>query len=126
MYIGVSVLGGFDLKKTKVDVLGTTYEVSLGDKEEIGLDKDHLGECRIFGKKILVKTSQDDCKDLEELRLRTQETVAHEIFHAFINESGVDLEPDIEEQIACFYMKNWRKMSNSILEVLDETGFLDK
>lgn len=47
-------------------------------------------------------------------------------FHAFINESDVDLEPDIEEQIACFYMKNWRKMSNSILEVLDETGFLDK
>ena len=44
----------------------------------------------------------------------------------FINESGVDLEPDIEEQIACFYMKNWRKMNNSILEVLDETGFLDK
>ena len=114
------------MKKTKVDVLGTTYEVSLGDKEEIGLDEHHLGECRIFGKKILVKTSQDDCKDLEELRLRTQEAVAHEIFHAFINESGVDLEPDIEEQIACFYMKNWRKMSNSILEVLDETGFLDK
>ena len=122
----IVILGGSDMKRIKTEILGTTYEVSLGDKEEIELDKDHLGECRIFGKKILVKTNQDDCKDSEELRLRTQETVAHEIFHAFINESGVDIEPEIEEQIACFYMKNWRKMSNSILEVLDETGFLDK
>ena len=121
----IVILGGSDMKRIKTEILGTTYEVSLGDKEEIGLDKDHLGECRIFGKKILVKTNQDDCVE-DELRVRTQEAVAHEIFHAFINESGIDLEPSVEEQIACFYMKNWRKMNNAVLEVLDETGFLDK
>lgn len=105
-------------------VLGTKYEVLLGDREEIGISKDNMGECRNYSKKILVSTEQDDCTE-EELMIRTQEIVAHEIFHAYANEAGLDLTPDTEEMVANFFMKTWRKMNNSILEVLDESGFLD-
>lgn len=105
-------------------VLGTNYEVLLGDRDEIGIAEENMGECRSFSKKILVSTTQDDCTE-EELRVRTQEVVAHEIFHAYVNEAGLDLTPDTEERVASFFMKTWRKINNSILEVLDKTGFLD-
>ena len=106
-------------------VLGTPYTLKLGDRKEINMPDDNMGECRIYSKQILVCTEIGDCTE-RELEVRIQEIVAHEIFHAYMNEAGVDLEPDTEEMLATFFMKNWRKMNNSILEVLDETGFLDK
>lgn len=106
-------------------VLGTYYEVLLGGREEIGIAEENMGECRVYAKKILVCTDRGDCTE-EELRVRTQEVVAHEFLHAYLNEAGVDLEEGNEEKLCDFYMKNWRKLNNSILEVLDKSGFLDK
>ena len=113
------------MKKLVHNIMGTDYEVLLGQKLEIGISDENMGECRNYSKKILVSTEQDDCTD-RELEVRTQEVVAHEIFHAYANEAGLDLTPDNEEMVANFFMKTWRKMNNSILTVLDETGFLDK
>ena len=107
------------------NVFGADYEVLIGERSEIGLDEDHLGVCRVYAKKILVAIDKQDC-DEKELQVRTQEVVAHEIFHAYLNEAGLELEENLEERLADFYMKNWRKMSNSIFEVLDKSGFLDK
>lgn len=107
------------------NVLGTDYEVLMGDREEIGLDEEHMGECRVYAKKILVCTEKGDCTD-EELQVKVQEIVAHEFLHAYLNEAGVDIEIGDEEKMCDFYMKNWRKLNNSILGVLDESGFLDK
>lgn len=104
-------------------VLGTDYEVLLGSREEIGLDKEHMGECRIYSKKILVCTEEEDCTK-EELSKKVQEIVAHEFLHAYLNEAGVDIAYGDEEKMCDFYMKNWRKMSNSIIDVLDRSGFL--
>lgn len=105
-------------------VLGTNYEVLIGSKEEIGIAEQNDGECRLYAKQILVSTEKGDCTD-EELRVKVQEIVAHEFFHAYLNEAGV-VDSGDEEKICDFYMKNWRKLNNSILEVLDESGFLDK
>lgn len=107
------------------NVLGTPYEVLLGDRKEICMSEDNMGECRVYSKKVLVCTEQGDCTE-EELEVRVQEIIAHEFFHAYANEAGLDLDGDTEEMIATFFMKNWRKMNDSILTVLDETGFLDK
>ena len=112
------------MKKLIHSVLGTYYEVMLGEKDQLDMSEENMGECRSYSKKILVSTSQDDCTE-EELRVRTQEVVAHELFHAYANEAGLDLDPDTEEKVASFFMKTWKKMNNSILEVLDESGFLD-
>lgn len=108
----------------KHSVLGSEYSVVLGKREEIGLSEDNMGECRIYGKEILVSTDSGDCS-CTELEKRVQEVVAHEMLHAYLNEAGIGLDDDVEEMLCCFYMKNWRKLNNSILEVLEESGFLD-
>lgn len=112
------------MKKLIHNVLGTNYEVLLGTKSQIGIAEENMGECRVYAKKILVCTDQGDCTE-EELRVKVQEIVAHEFLHAYLNEAGVDITDGDEEKMCDFYMKNWRKMNNSILEVLDKSDFLD-
>lgn len=108
------------------NIMGTKYVVKFGTREEIGLSPENLGLCRIYEKEILVCTEMGDCKTEKEWRAQTSEILAHELFHAYVNESGIDLEvDDAEEVMAYFYMKNWRKMNNSILAILDEIGLLD-
>ena len=112
------------MKELKIDVMGCPYRVLVGKADEIHIDKENMGECRTWGKKILVKTDKEGCKK-RELEVRTQEILAHEIFHAYLNECGLELDSQVEEQLANFFMKNWRKMNNSVLECLDELGLLD-
>ena len=107
------------------DVLGTEYEIMFGTKEKIGLSEEHMGLCKVYAKQILVHIGADDC-DEKELKKRTEEIVAHELFHAYLNESGIEIDEEVEEVIANFYTKNWRKMNNSILEVLGRSGYLNK
>ena len=105
-------------------VLGTDYEVLIGCRDEINIAEENMGECRVYAKKILVCTDQVVCTE-EEWRVEVQESVAHEFRHAYLKEAGVDLTDGDEEKLCDFYMKNWRKLNNSILEVLDKSGFLD-
>lgn len=107
------------------NVLGTNYTVETGDRKTLDMCEEHSGECKVYTKEILVCTEKEDCTK-EELNLVVSEIVAHEIFHAYVNEAGIDIDERTEEAMASFFMKNWRKMNNSILEVLDVTGFLDK
>lgn len=104
------------------EVLGTTYHIQLGERNEIDLKEEFDGVCEIYKHNIKVlHSSEDDLTDLEKEN-RTQEVLAHELFHAYLNEAGIDLDDGVEEQLACFYMKNWRKLNNSILDVLDNLG----
>lgn len=107
------------------NVLDTPYTVKVGKKDLINIADDNMGECKTYAKEILVCTEDEKCTE-KELRVRTQEILAHEFLHAYLNEAGVELSDEAEEKICYFFMKNWRKMNNSILEVLDELGFLDK
>ena len=108
------------MKEVIHNVMGAEYTILFGDKEEIGLAKENMGECRVYSKRILVCTEVDDCTE-EELEMRTREILAHEIFHAYLNEAGIEIEEDGEELLASFYMKNWEKMTNSIKEVYRNT-----
>lgn len=114
------------MKQSKVSVLDTEYLVNIGERKEIGLSEENMGECRIYSKKINVLDSMDDCVLVSESEQRAREIIAHEIFHAFCNESGLAVDDDTEELFATWYMKVWRKMSNAILQVLDENGLLDE
>ena len=107
------------------NILNTPYSIKVGSREELHLNEGNIGECRVFSKDILVCTDTEDCNEFE-VSVRTGEVLAHEIFHAYSNEAGLVLDDETEEMIATFYMKNWRKMTNSILEVLDKMDFLDK
>ena len=101
------------------NILGTVYEVFLGKRKDIGVDECNAGECRIYSKQIKVCTDEEDCTE-KELKVRIEEITAHEIFHAYVNEAGIDLDDSTEEQLATFYMKNWKKMHNSVLEILNK------
>lgn len=113
-----------EYKEVECNVLDTPYTVKLGKRELIHIDKDNMGECRTFAKEILVCSVDSECTE-KEIEVRTQEILAHEFFHAYLNEAGISLEPEVEEKVCDFYMKNWRKMTNSIYKVLDEIGLLD-
>lgn len=113
------------MKKSLVNVLGEEYTCKLGERCEVGLSPDFEGECRPYLKELRVLHSLEGVDSVEEKDSRTEGIVAHEIFHAFVSESGLDIPEDVEETLACWYMKMWRKMNNSILQVLDENGLLD-
>ena len=112
------------MKTSLHNILGTEYTVMFGSRKELNLSEEYMGECHIYSKKILVCTEIGELSE-EELRVRVQEILSHEFLHAYLNEAGVDLVNGDEEKVCDFYMKNWRKLNNSILEVLDENGFLD-
>ena len=102
----------------EVNILGTNYNVMFGNKRALGMSEENAGECRVFTKLILVNTDDEDCTS-EELEVRTQEIVAHEVLHAYINEAGVSC-GNGEEVVCDFFMKNWRKINNTILDILDK------
>ena len=100
------------------------FDEEFADDEEAPIMDGNEEDVKEVEKKILVCTDQGDCTE-EELRVKVQEIVSHEFLHAYLNEAGVDLTDGDEEKLCDFYMKNWRKLNNSILEVLDKSGFLD-
>lgn len=114
------------MSTTKVDVLGTEYSVTLDKRKKLTrLSKDNMGECRVYSKELNCLRSKENGCNEEEKEKRAEEIVAHEMFHAFVNESGLCVSDDVEEVFAYWYMKVWRKMNNAILQVLDENGLLD-
>lgn len=113
------------MKILHTDVLGADYEVKVGKRKELGLPKSLQGQCAYHLHEIKVEHSHRDCPTDEESDRRTQGVVAHEIFHAFVKESGLDLDEAVEEKLAVWYEEQWRKMNNSILGVLDELGLVD-
>lgn len=75
--------------KFYIDILGTDYQIEVGEKKSLKLSTDDCGVCRNYSKKIRVAT--DDCSEnLEkgEQREIVKEVVTHELTHAFLYESG--------------------------------------
>lgn len=101
-----------------VSILGTEYKVLFGKKEFIGLHSECIGQCHVYTKRILVDTFCEECTE-EEIEARTKEVVAHEVLHAYLNEAGVNC-GNGEEAVCDFFMKNWVKINNTILDILDK------
>lgn len=115
------------MKVVHTNILGADYEVQIGKRKELGLPRKLMGQCVVHLHEIKVersKRSEFHITD-EERDRRTQGVVAHEVFHAFCKESGLDIDEDTEEKLATWYEEQWRKMNNCILGVLDEIGLVD-
>ena len=113
------------MKTIHTNVLGTDYEVQVGKRKEIGTPKRLSGQCCPYLHSIQVEHSMRGCNTKTERDGRTTGTVAHEIFHAYVRESGIDLDEATEERLAVWYETMWRRMNNTILDVLDELGLID-
>lgn len=106
----------------EIDVLGTKYVVKIGTTSQIGISAEHLGECRIYAHEILVRTDRDDCS-LEELTERTKQVLAHELFHAYLNECGLDVGDESEELLADWFMKVYEKLFSAIKKCQSKIQF---
>lgn len=113
------------MRTLHTEVLGQDYEVKVGKRKELGLPKSLQGQCAYLLNEIKVEHSMRECESEVEKEKRTAGTVAHEIFHAYVHESGLDIDEATEERLAVWYETMWRKMNNSIIGVLDELGLLD-
>ena len=51
---------------------------------------------------------------------RQNRTIAHEVFHAYVRESGLDLDYSTEEKLALWYEQMWDKMSDTIDSLIDK------
>lgn len=109
------------MKKTKVDVLGTTYTIKIGTKEEVGLPEDLIGMCDVYSKQISVF-----CGKLEDIEtdgvaeIRAREIIQHELTHAYIKECGLNFSSEVEESVCTFLETNMRKLMNSALMVMED------
>ena len=110
------------MRTLHTQILGEDYEVKVGGRKELGLSKELQGSCAYLLNQILVEHSNRGCLTGEEKDRRTCGTVAHEVFHAYVHESGLALDDDTEERLAMWYETMWRKMNNTIYEVLDGLG----
>ena len=113
------------MQKINTNILGSNYEVQVGKRKETGISKELMGQCCPYLHTIQVEHSMRDCETEKERDMRTVDIVAHEVFHAYAHESGLNLPEDIEENIAVWYEKMWRRINNSIIEILDELNLLD-
>lgn len=76
----------------KINVLGTDYEVVLNAKEEDYPDlKDSDGYCEFMIKKIVIAAMNPEDDSVEALEYYRQKVMRHEVVHAFMYESGLDI-----------------------------------
>lgn len=104
----------------KHSILGVSYTVKIGLREEIDLDDDRFGECREYSKVIKISTDLEDFSE-EEMKVRVEETLAHELLHGYFAECG--LRVDEEEKVCEFYMRNFKRLHNSIKEIYQKWLF---
>lgn len=113
------------MKTLHTNILGADYTVNVGKRKELELPKHLKGQCAPYIRVISVEHSMRDMNTKEERNKFTMGVVAHEVFHAFVKESGLDIPEDLEERLATWYEEHWRKMNNSIYGILDELNLLD-
>lgn len=75
----------------KINILGTTYEVSWESENENHKLKTANGLCEIYSKRIVINDDiQNDEDAFERFDLFENRVLRHEIVHAFLAESGLN------------------------------------
>lgn len=110
------------MKEFSINIFGEKYTVKMGAKSEIGL-RDNIGGVKLYEREILIDTNKGDDEGVytdKGLKNKVESIIAHEIFHAYLNEAGIYIPEDLEELMATFYEKNWRRMYDSVFDILNE------
>lgn len=84
------------MKVNKVNVLGTEYEIIRGVKEESDpkLKDNADGYCDFTTKKIVIAEMIESEYTVENLKHYENKVIRHELIHAFLYESGLDVNSD--------------------------------
>lgn len=78
----------------KVNVLGTEYEILRNVKDDPKLGNRADGYCDYSTKKIVIAEMIEDDDTLENLKMYEGKVIRHELIHAFLYESGLDVNSD--------------------------------
>lgn len=102
---------------THVSVLGVSYKVLIGDMEELELPDNLFGYADLYAKEIKIEHSYREFanRNPEHRLARTKEIIIHELFHAFVHESGLNLDEQLEESLAVWL----EKMLPNIIPLVD-------
>ena len=79
---------------SKINILGQEYEVKIQNEEENPKLKKADGVCEIYSKEIIVCDVQEDEETFNNMQEYRNKVLRHEIIHAFIHESGLDVMSD--------------------------------
>lgn len=79
---------------SKINILGQEYEVKIQNEEENPKLKKADGVCEFYSKEIIVCDAQEDEETFNNMQEYRNKVLRHEIIHAFIHESGLDVMSD--------------------------------
>ena len=106
------------MRETDISILGTTYKLKIGTREELkDLDADCQGICNKYKKEILITTDVDEKENWseEEKKVLFSNTFMHEISHAYLIESGRTALAEDEEFVEYFSVI-CRKMELTVVD----------
>lgn len=77
------------MENRKINILGTEYRIEFRKEDEDTILKDCNGYCDVTVKLIVVLAEPNKECDYEDFSFIQKKTLRHEIFHAFLTESGL-------------------------------------
>lgn len=81
---------------TKVNVLGTNYDICTSEEDDPKMDG-ASGYCEFYSKKIVLANIKPSTQSFESLDEYKKRVLRHEIIHAFFAESGLRSNCDFAE-----------------------------
>jgi hydroxymethylpyrimidine pyrophosphatase-like HAD family hydrolase len=112
------------LTATKVNILGTEYEILFRKISEDKLLKTADGYIGKTVKKIVIGEKEDDC-ELEDFEEHQKKVIRHEIIHAFFMESGLRENFENSKYGISETLVDWFAIqSPKIFKVYEELGIL--
>lgn len=81
-----------DINNTKINILGTEYEILVQSEADNPKLKESVGLCEHYSKKIILSSMEEaktDVMCVDNLPEFEKKVLRHEIIHAFLGESGL-------------------------------------
>ena len=109
----------------KVSILGTDYIIMCDTTKEL-IDKGLDGQVNVYNKIITIRNIQDmldEDSSIYDKKLRYNDTLKHEIIHAFLFESGLENYCN-DEILVDWISKQWNKMTTAFHECYNDEPLL--
>jgi hypothetical protein len=108
------------MKGKKIGVLGTEYTIrSVHESEHDPKLEEAFGYTEPFSKEIIIEERDPRAKDVRKFEEFVNKTIRHEIVHAFLVESGLDIASDwaVNEEIVDWIARQIPRMAKAMAEV---------
>lgn len=113
----------YRLSAKSVNILGTEYKIELKTEEEDKSLEKYSGYCDKFLKKIVIRslTEEEVAEGIdytENIVGMLNDTLIHELTHAFMYESGINW-TDLQEEDLCYWMSSNLQKIYSVYKIAE-------